>query len=86
MRGRTATKKKKVLATRVLKQEPSGCSFCGVKDGHRIGSFPKKRPHEKHLIKSEVGSLIETLHGVSLLTCGEYMEENFILQKLRIKE
>ena len=46
----------------------------------------KKRPHGKQLIESEVYSLIKTLHVGILLTRGELVEENFILQNLVIKQ
>ena len=52
------------------------CSFCGVDDGHCICSFPKKKPHGKHLIEIEVDSMIETIHGGSLLMRGESAEKN----------
>ena len=68
-----------------LTQGPSGCSFCVVNYGHRIGICQKKRPHGKHPIDSAVGSLIETLHCGSLFMRGELVEENFILQNIGIK-
>ena len=46
----------------------------------------KKRPHGKHPIKSEFDSMIEIIHGGSLLMCSELVEENLILQNLGIKE
>ena len=65
---------------------PRGCSFCGLNYGHCIGSCPKYIPHGKHFIESEVDSLVETLHGGILLTRGELVEENLILQNLEMKE
>ena len=85
-RYRTATKRKKELAMVVSNRGHSGCSFCRINDGHCIGSCPKKIPHGKHLIESEVDSLIKTLHVGSLLTRGELVEEDFIIQILVIKK
>ena len=84
-RGITATNQKKVLAMVVLTRGPSVCSFCEFNYGHRISSCPKYISHGKHLIESEVDSLIDTLHRESLLMRGESVEENLILQNLAIK-
>ena len=46
----------------------------------------KNIPHRKHLIESEVDSLIKKLHGGSMLTHGELVEDNLILQNIGIKE
>ena len=70
----------------MLTQGPSEWIFYGVNYGHHIGLFPKKRPNCKQLIKREVDSMMETLHGGSLLTSGETVEDNLITQKLGIKE
>ena len=69
----------------VLTQVLSGCTLCGLNDGCNIGSFPNKVPHGKHLINSEVDSMIKTLHGGDLFTRGESSEENLIPQNFGIK-